>query len=518
MPKTGISKTERPAVPARSTDTLRHPETSYNLTITGMTTPYARTEPDLSAIRSLYNGTDARRPLGSFMAAPVIDLLASFIGMPRLVSDADGAEAAIATASQAIADNTDRILDLHRAALRDGSAWLLITYRRPADEPYMQSDAGRLALEVLPRDTVRAERDFASGQLTSAEIVRSVQVRDGDFDRAIPVIQTITPRQISYRLPREAQSPPRSFRLPPASPNPWGFVPLVQFVNEPGAADGGLSEIERIEPYMQLYHDVLWAASQGSRMHSTPKLCFSLEDPADFIRTNFGQAALDHPGGEIRVSGTEAFFLGQPDRNKAYYLEADNPIGSAVDLLRLLFYCMIIASGTPEYALGVHMSSSYASTKEQAPIWALKVQRKQYIFGAAWATAARMMLAVLSKARATRLPPCPIRIEWDAPDVRDRSETARQRLETVQSVVAATEAQLMSDRTAMETLRALFPDMKPYSSGTGGNGSDTGGEAEDAQADADRRSMAMQVAAALKQTFRESENAEPWKSSGGASS
>lgn len=67
-----------------------------------------------------------------------------------------------------------------------------------------------------------------------------------------------------------------------------------------------------------------------------------------------------------------------------------------------------------------------------------------------------------------------------APDVRDRTETARQRLETVQAVVAATSQGLMSDRSAVETLRALFPDMKPYED-------DGGGEGDDADADAERR-------------------------------
>ena len=114
--------------PSRATDALRRPDTGLNITLNGIANPYSRTEPDLAAIRALYNGTDTRRPLGSFMAAPVIDLLASYIGMPRLVSDADDAPEAVTLAARAITDNSDKVLDLHRAALRE--PWRLVFYGR----------------------------------------------------------------------------------------------------------------------------------------------------------------------------------------------------------------------------------------------------------------------------------------------------------------------------------------------------------------------------------------------------
>jgi len=65
---------------------------------------------------------DTKQPLGSFIEAPIIDLLASFIGMPRLISNHNGTEEVVASASRTISDSSDKVLDLHRAALRDGSA------------------------------------------------------------------------------------------------------------------------------------------------------------------------------------------------------------------------------------------------------------------------------------------------------------------------------------------------------------------------------------------------------------
>ena len=62
------------SVLSRNADTLRHPETSYNLTITGMTTPYARTEPDLSAIRSF----PAREFAGRDLKSRCLDAAAGF--------------------------------------------------------------------------------------------------------------------------------------------------------------------------------------------------------------------------------------------------------------------------------------------------------------------------------------------------------------------------------------------------------------------------------------------------------
>ena len=58
-------------------------------------------------------------------------------------------------------------------------------------------------------------------------------------------------------------------------------------MNEPEAFGSyGVSEIERVDPLMRMYHDVLLAAAKGSKMHSTPKIAFTWDLNA-FINASF---------------------------------------------------------------------------------------------------------------------------------------------------------------------------------------------------------------------------------------
>ncbi|RUM59773.1 MAG: hypothetical protein DSY59_04010 [Persephonella sp.] len=61
-------------------------------------------------------------------------------------------------------------------------------------------------------------------------------------------------------------------------------------------------------------------------------------------------------------------------------LEPSNLLNGATDLLKMCFYNIVILSETPEFLLGVHMPSSWASTKEQLHPIIRKTKRYQNIW------------------------------------------------------------------------------------------------------------------------------------------
>ena len=143
----------------------------------------------------------------------------------------------------------------------------------------------------------------------------------------------------------------------------------------------GQSDIEPIAPYVKAYHDVMLHALKGSKMHSTPKLKLKLKNVTEFLANNFGiedPVKFAKEGGTINLDGHEILFFTEGE--DAEFIEAKSATGDAKDLLKLIFYCIVDISETPEFIFGVHTPSALASVKEQMPIMVNKVKRKREQF------------------------------------------------------------------------------------------------------------------------------------------
>ena len=70
-------------------------------------------------------------------------------------------------------------------------------------------------------------------------------------------------------------------------------------------------------------------------------------------------------GGTIQLEGKELLIVA-PEED-AEYIEVRSSTGDAQILLKLLFYCIVDVSETPEFALGL-THRSQASVKEQMPV------------------------------------------------------------------------------------------------------------------------------------------------------
>lgn len=417
------------------------------------------TKPALTEIRNMYNNKDANRFLGSFIAAPVVDLLAAFVGDPRIIADERELQGWLDNVFEA---NQAAIGEVQRMTLRDGAAYLRVTYELPPDGSLLYGDAepGRLVLTALPVDRVVVNRHAITGEPIYAAIKDTLTWTDERGNGHSCVIETIlTPEEERLRLASGDIPPGVEFT---SRPNHSGLVPIVEFLNDPDPVTGdGVSEIARIEPFIRLYHDVLMHAAKGSKLHSIPKLHIGVEDKKRFVTDNGGSVAtrsLDLTGSDVIITAPSEV---------ASFIEASNPIGSSTDLLHIIFYCMLQSAETPEYILGVHMPSSWASTAEQTPVWGMKVERKQRMFASAWWKAARMILAKLAYHEGTPAKSFNCKVYYEAPDTRDKKAVAEQQEITVRAVTEAVREKLMSWTAGVDTLRRAFPAMKEFTAEDG---------------------------------------------------
>lgn len=443
------TETTKPARGKRATDAAAG--TSISVTFSDVTF----VKPSLQSIRDTYENQDASRFLGSFIAAPVVDLLASYVSKPRIVADDRTAQPHLDNIMEA---NEAAMSEVQRLAIRDGSAYLRITYELPPEGSrlYAARELGRIVLTPLPCDRVKVARNVMTGEIEQAVISDAVAWYEGSIERSATVETVITADNENVRLASGYLHTPPGIILGD-KPNPSGLVPIVEFFNDYNPATGkGVSEIERLDPLIRQYHDVASHAIKGSKLHSVPKLHLGVADKRRFVDDNGGSSATR----KLNLSGSDSIMTEPED--VVEFVEASNPIGATMDLLHTLFYCMVQTSQTPEFILGVHMSSSYASTAEQTPVWQMKVQRKQQMFIGAWWRAARMMLAKLAFHEGLELESFNCKVYFETPDTRDKKSVAEQQELTVRSVVQAVREKLMSWEAGVQALSRVFPTMREF--------------------------------------------------------
>jgi hypothetical protein len=237
--------------------------------------------------------------------------------------------------------------------------------------------------------------------------------------------------------------------------NPWGFIPIAHFRNEPDSTDiYGRSDLEAVEPYLKAYHDVMLHAIQGSKMHSTPRLQLKLKDVATFLMNNFGindPKKFAEEGGAISLDGHELLIF-QEEGEEAGFIEVRSATGDAAVLLKLLFYCIVDVSETPEFAFGVHTPSSLSSVKEQMPILIRRIARKREHFTESWQRLARIVLAMTAQGEARAFPTYATTLLWDEIDPRDESEVA----DTLEKIARALSTAIMNGFISMEAAAMFF--------------------------------------------------------------
>ncbi len=380
------------------------------------------TKVDYAKTQALYHNALDEYKLGGGFAKPIVNTTVGFMGVPMLRSEDPEAQELL---DDFFGANVSRMQQVHRDALRDGDCYVWLTREEEVDAAlYPETNGVRLVFNLIPPEQVK---DVVTNPVTGEieeYVLRSLhEWTEGGTKRKCTVIQRI--RRDARMIEIDGDRPPDI--EPGEYPQPWGFIPIVHFRNEADSNDKfGRSDLEAVEPFLKAYHDVMLHGIQGSKMHSTPRLQLRLQDVTAFLANNFG---IDDPqrfakeGGKIDLDGHEVLIFAHEGEN-ADYVEARSAMGDTTALLKLLFYCVVDVSETPEFAFGVHTPSSLSSVKEQMPILVRRVARKREHFTEAWQRLARIVLAMAAQAEGRAFATYATTLLWDEVDPRDESDVA----------------------------------------------------------------------------------------------
>ena len=415
---------------------------------------------DYAKARELYNNTDDAYKLGGAFAKPIVNTTVAFMGVPRFRSEDEQAQEFL---DDFFGNNVGRMQQVHTIALSEGDSYVMLT--READEDaglYPESGGARIILNILPPEqVVTINRDPVNGAPSEYVLKSQHKWMDGEgSEHKCTITQRI--RRDVRRIEVDGDTPPgmKTGELP----TPWGFIPIVHFRNESAVtAAFGRSDLEAVEPFIKAYHDVMLHAINGSKMHSTPRLKLKLKDVAAFLKHNFGiedVAKFAREGKKISLDGHELLIT--QDGEDASFVEAKSAIGDATALLKLLFYCIVDVSETPEFAFGVHTPSSLSSVKEQMPILIRRVARKREHFTEQWQMVARMALAMVARAENRSFSTYATTVLWDEIDPRSEDEVAGALLKMVQALNTAILGGFLSREAAATFLARQIDTMAEW--------------------------------------------------------
>ncbi|WP_060210323.1 phage portal protein [Sporosarcina koreensis] len=413
---------------------------------------------DYELSKALYYNTHDDYKLGAGFAKSVINNTVSFMGVPSYKSTDKEAQEVLDGFFESNISNMQRTT---RDSLRDGDCYVWITREEQQDVSLYPEQKVRLVYNFIPPGQVK---DIVRHPLTGV-VQEYVLVSSHDWEDELGNKKKATITQRIRRGEREIEidgdTPPDV--EPGIEPTPWDFIPIVHFKNEGDEGVYGQSDLEPIEPFLKAYHDVMLHAMKGSKMHSTPRLKLKLKDVTRFLRNNFGvndPAEFAKKGGTLNLDGHEILMFG--DEEDAEFIEAKSATGDAKELLKLLFYCIVDTSETPEFVFGVHTPSSLSSVKEQMPILIRSIERKREHFADNWQRLARIVLAMTSQSENKSFETFATELQWVNIDPRTSKEISEELLNVVNALVTALGNNIISEKSAINYLAGLIDTMNEY--------------------------------------------------------
>lgn len=413
---------------------------------------------DYELTKQLYFNTHDEYKLGAGFAKPIINNTVGFMGVPQYkISDKDAQE----VIDSFFDNNVSNMQRTQRDSLRDGDTYVWITREEENDVSLYPEEKVRLIYNVIPPGQMKEiKRDPMTGVVLEyvLEVEHEWENEQGDKKKAT-VTQRI--RRGEREVEIDGDQPPDI--EPGVEETPWDFIPIVHFKNEGDESLYGQSDLEPIEPFLKAYHDIMLHAMQGSKMHSTPRLMLKVKDVAKFLRNNFGVtdvAAYYKKGGTLDLDGKELMIM--TDEENAEFIEARSTTGDAKELLKLIFYCIVDTSETPEFVFGVHTSSSLSSVKEQMPVLIRSIERKREHFADSWKRLARIVLAMTAQAENKTYETYATELQWVNVDPRTTKEISEELLNTVNALILGLNNNIISEKSAINYLAKQIDTMNEY--------------------------------------------------------
>lgn len=410
--------------------------------------------------RKLYHNEAEDYKLGAGFAKKIVNAAVGFMGLPDVKSKDEVAQERL---EEFFKQNRSSMQRTHLNAIREADCFVWLT-REDNDDPLFPEDRKRIVYNIIPPEQVKGiNRDPITGKEIEYILESTSEWTDESGAKRRAVIkQRISAKRRKIEI--EGDKPP-DLEEGEIS-NPWGFIPIIHFKNEADETMAfGKSDLESVEPFMKIYHDVFLHAVQGSKMHSTPRLKLKLKDVAAFLRNNFGvndPAEFAQKGGTLNLNGHEILIL--QSEEDAGFIEAKSATGDATALLEFVFYCIVSASETPEFVFGVHTPSSLASTQEQMPVFIQKIERKRMAFTDSWQLMCRMVLAMISQSENVPFSTYETELIWETIDPRDSKDVATEIKTIVEALDKALAGRFISLQAAVDFLKAWIDTMQDYES------------------------------------------------------
>lgn len=410
--------------------------------------------------RQLYDNTAENYKLGAGFAKKIVNAPVGFMGLPDVKSLDSKAQERL---KEFFKQNRSRMQRTHLNAIREGDCFVWLT-RENDDSKLYPEVRKRIVYNIIPPEQVKGiNRDPLTGEPIEYILESTNEWTDDTGAKRNAVIKQRISAE-SRKIEIEGDEPPNLEEGEVA--NPWGFIPIIHFKNEADETMAfGKSELESVEPFFKVYHDVFLHAIQGSKMHSTPRLKLKLKQLTAFLKNNFGINSPEEfakKGGSINLNGHELLIL--QDGDDAEFIEAKSATGDATALLEFVFYCIVSASETPEFVFGVHTPSSLASTQEQMPVFIQKIERKRQAFADSWQLMCRMVLAMISQAENTGFSTYETELIWETIDPRDSKDVATEIKTIVEALDKALAGRFISLEAAVDFLKAWIDTMQDYES------------------------------------------------------
>jgi len=413
---------------------------------------------DYARARKLYRNQIPQYKLGAHFARPIINFTAGYMGVPHMKSKADVPEA-----NQALNDFDSKFvstfLTTNRNMLRDGDVFLRLDY-----VPDRFSKQRRFDIRLEHPEWCTPLLDPVTGEWEALVITHPVYPTNRPDSQAQPsylIVETITPETITVSADERAPADIR-LRYPGLpEPNPWGFIPVVHYRNEPEENQlYGVSDLEPLEPLLRAYHDTMMVGNQGIRLFAKPKVKFTLKDVNRFLADNFPGWK---PGQPVDFQGHEIFLLTEGE--DANYITAEPGTAGVGTLLEYLFYCIIQNAQIPEFVLGTAVASSRASVDTQMGPFVKTIERKRMLVTDPYVETHEMFLAMASKAPGFDMPALltyEVEPAWPEIAAKDEAQVAQTLLSLFQAFQVGTSSGLVSLEAANEFLKDFVPTILPW--------------------------------------------------------
>ncbi len=337
------------------------------------------TQLDPQALKELYRK--------SLFVKAIVNISANFVfpNPPRIESEDKDAERILNKIWQ---EHFELLITLSRDASLTGNTYLKVGYKNGID--LLEVYPSKVQIIPLPTDIREYEKIRIYHQLPT-------YLENTD---TYEIIEEYTKDQIIIYKNGLVYSQAK---------NPIGEIPIIHIAyNRFSNELFGTGDInEAVYKLIKQYEEVLSSAVKNFKYHGQPLPVAKVEDIENFAN-------------QIKSQDWQKQKMLTINKDEdVKFLEATNISGDAKNLLEVIFYNIVILSETPEFLMGVHTPSSYASTKMQMHPIVRKTKRYQSIFKEKLKEANRIILKTLELFEGQKFTTYETTVQIDPPDQKD---------------------------------------------------------------------------------------------------